>query len=92
MPVFTKYYRGLPGQTMIMDMELAFVSVLKVTRSGLVHRMWDYDALWTPGLVFKYNPWMGAVEFNPANPFEGPLAGRPNGRLLEAITITYKIP
>lgn len=90
--VKTKTYHGTPGETMILDSDLAFVNIIRVTRSGKVHSKIDYDAVFNSGLVFKHSPYVGGIEFNPDNPFNGPLMGRPNRALMEKVTVIYKTP
>lgn len=90
MNVTTLYKYGTPGNYLVMDARVAHVEIIQVTRSGQAHSVVEYDANYQGGTEFKYNPSMGAIEFNTT--FSGPEFGRPNRNDLEKITITYKTP
>lgn len=91
MAVHVKYYFGTPGANSITDPELAYVTILRVARDGVVHREWEYDALYTGTAEFKYGPPTGYIEFNPDVPFQGSPTGRPNRHFMTKIAVKYEV-
>lgn len=67
MPVKTKYYIGIFGSTGFTDPELAFTTILKVTRSGL--NFYQITGGEPAGLQFLYLSADGGIFFDPNNPF-----------------------
>lgn len=87
MSIKTKTYFCTPGQTSITDYQLAFVTVLRVTREGFVYSEGEPSSL-----KFSYDHNAGKIQFDPANPFYNPGGvGRPNRYQLERITVKYKV-
>lgn len=91
MSIQSKTYFGTPGQTSITDYQLAFVTVLRVTRSTRTYSKVDGTPA-AASLQFSYDHNAGKIQFDPANPFYGPGGiGRPDRYQLERITVKYKV-
>lgn len=85
-----KYYLGEMGLTTITDPDLAYVNILRVTKDGQVHTAIEGTPA-TGALDFGYEPGLGKVLFDPANPFPGSPTGRPNRAFMSKITVKYEI-
>jgi hypothetical protein len=89
MAVFSKTYFGEPGNYYILDAEISNVTILKLTRSGIVHYPTGNES--AVNLEYIYSAASGGIVFDQNNPFNGPTGGgRPNRRSLEVITVNYK--
>lgn len=89
MSVKTKYYIGTPNGTWITDSELAYVTILKVTRSGTVFTKTGAES--AESLRFIYSPSIGRIYFSADNPFGGFSGGRPQINLLEKVSVKFKV-
>jgi hypothetical protein len=86
MSVRVKYYIGMVGQNKITDAALSNVSILCVTRSGMVYSR----GIITPGnLQFVYSAGPGRITFQ--NVFNGPAPDLPVSLTdLEQVSVKYK--
>jgi hypothetical protein len=92
MAVYTKTYNGVPGAASIVDPELAFVTILQVTREGKVQQQIDT----TPSDTlpkFYYNAPPGRILFSGLLRFTTGMGSDPYGARTtpEKITVTYKV-
>ena len=86
MAVKTKYYLGMPGVRYIQDSELALVTILRVTRSGIDY----YRGVINPvNLQYVYHVGPGKITFE--NDFNGPPPDLPvTLSQLEPISVKFK--
>jgi hypothetical protein len=91
MSVHIKYYYGQPGATYFTDPDLAWSTVLNITRSALTHFLTSNPE--ASGLQYKFSIAEGKISFDPNNPFSGiRIGGRPiplSSR--ERISVKYQI-
>lgn len=72
MITYTKTYIPTAGSTEIFDAALVYVNVLRVTRTGDNHDVFDYisSPVDATGYQVAYNKAAGSLGFDPNRPFE----------------------
>lgn len=79
MPVYTKYYTGIPNAPGVVDPELSFVTILRVSREGDVYQQIStIPVLGKP--EFFYNQPNGRIIFGPDRLIGG-----------EKISVTFRV-
>lgn len=90
MATYVKYYIGVPGGNTISDAALAYVTILKVTRSGKTQEQISGLASGSDP-KFSYEPSTGTVRFSRDIPFVDPNpAAETATTQYEKVTVIYK--